>query len=194
MKSVFINPFEKYQENALLSIGFFAMLIGSLIGSYYNARFDGFLDLHFTPYSHFTVVLLDNLINTTSSIIILFGIGKYINSKTRLIDIITTILIGRIPFYLLPFFNTKGYIFSISNQVIEGIQNQPEVLSIAPYSYLVITIFAIVAITAMVWSISLFYNGFKVACNLQTRTQSLMFAGGILLSEIATKTLIYFFN
>jgi hypothetical protein len=194
MKSLFINPFEKIQENSLLSIGVFAMLIGSFVGFTYNARFDGLLDLHFVQKTHFSIVILDNLINSTSAILILFSLAKYINSKTRLIDIITTILIGRIPFYILPFFNTNGYISSTANKILEVIQNPQITNTISFSTYAIITLFLITAIIFMIWSILLFYNGFKVACHLKTYTHSLIFTGGIFLSEIVTKVLIHLFN
>lgn len=194
MLKILINPFEKLQENQLLSIGIFVMLIGSFIGGTLNARFDGFLDLHFTHHTNFAAVILDNLINTTTSIIILFGLGKHINSKTRLIDIITTILIARIPFYILPIFNISGDIIQASDLVIALSQNQISIEDIPQFTFVFFIVFAIFTLMAIVWVITLLYNGFKTACNTKTTTHIIMFAAGVLLSEVISKTLIILFN
>jgi len=194
MFKILINPFEKLQENQLLSIGVFAMLLGSFIGSALNARFDGFLDLHFTHHTGFSTVLLDNLINTTSSILLLFGLGRYINSKTRLIDIINTILVSRIPFYLLPLFNLSGIISRASDLLIALSQNQISVQDIPQFTFVFFMVFAFFTLIAIVWVITLLFNGFKTACNSKTTLHHIIFAIGILLSEVISKTLIILFN
>lgn len=194
MLKILLNPFEKLQENQLLSIGVFAMLIGSFLGGALNARFDGFLDLHFTYHTNFSVVILDNLVNTTTSIIILFGLGKYINSKTRLIDIITTILTARIPFYILPIFNISGEIMQAADLFISLSQNQISIQDIPQSTYIFFIAFAFFSLIAIIWMITLLYNGFKTACNTKTTIHIIIFAAGVLLSEIISKTLIILFN
>lgn len=194
MFKILINPFEKLQENQLLSIGVFAMLLGSFIGGALNARFDGFLDLHFTHHTEFSTVLLDNLINITSSILLLFGLGRYINSKTRLIDIINTILVSRIPFYLLPLFNLSGIISQASDLLIALSQNQISIQDIPQFTFVFFMIFAFFTLIAIVWVITLLFNGFKTACNSKTTLHHIIFAIGILLSEVISKTLIIFLN
>lgn len=194
MFKILINPFEKLQENQLLSIGVFAMLLGSFIGSALNARFDGFLDLHFTHHTSFSTVLLDNLINTTSSILLLFGLGRYINSKTRLIDIINTILVSRIPFYLLPLFNLSGIISRASGLLIALSQNQISVQDIPQFTFVFFIVFAFFTLIAIVWVVTLLFNGFKTACNSKTTLHHIIFAISILLSEVISKTLIILFN
>ncbi len=50
----------------------------------------------------------DNAINILCLTFVLFLISKYLNPKTRAIDILTTVVIARTPYYILPLFNADG--------------------------------------------------------------------------------------
>lgn len=105
MKSLLFQPFEKYSEKTLLLLGIIFTLIGSFIAYAFNIRFDGVLDVHIVSDALWYQTLIDNLINIFCLIIFLYSSAKYINKKTRIIDIITTSIIARIPLYLLPLIN-----------------------------------------------------------------------------------------
>ena len=103
MKILLFKPFEKYSEKRLLLIGVFFTLLGSFFAYVFNIRFDGIIDIHIVPNTLSYQALLDNLINIFCLVLFLYISTKYINKKTRLIDILNTALVARTPFYLLPF-------------------------------------------------------------------------------------------
>lgn len=196
MKTVFLNPFEKYNENKLLIFGILITLIGSYLGYLFQGRFDGVIDLHFVPSTTILVPFIDNLINITTLFLILFILGKYINNKTRLIDILTPVLVARLPFYLLTFSNYEHYISDVSQRLLASIDMQkiPSNLNLETTDLIITIIFAGISILLLVWFVILLYNGFKVATNSRGIKNNLLFAGVIILAEIISKIIFTLIN
>ena len=103
MKTLF-NPFEQFSERPLILFGIATTIVLSLMGSYFNARFDGVIDLHFSTPTFFINTLTDNAVNVVVLSLVLFTLGKMRNNKTRFIDIFSASLIARVPYYFLPMF------------------------------------------------------------------------------------------
>ncbi len=168
-------------------------LIGSIIASSFNIRFDGVIDIHIVPNALFYQTLLDNLINIFCLVLFLYISAKYINRKTRLIDILTTSVVARAPFYLLPFFNINGIIGRASEEIIQIVN--PELISqISSTNLFIISVFGINTILFLVWYISLLFNGFKVASNAKGKVPIILFIVSLLFAEILSKFLIFQFN
>ncbi|MDR6967971.1 hypothetical protein J2X31_001985 [Flavobacterium arsenatis] len=196
MKTLLFNPFEKYAENKLLLFGIFITLAGSYLGYLFQGRFDGVIDLHFVPSTTLFEPLADNLINIFSLFLLLFLLGKYINPKTRVIDTLTPVMIARLPFYLLTFFNYQNYISGITEKLIASIdlQNTPTDLNIATSDLIITLLFSGISILFLVWFVILLFNGFKVATNSRGIKNNLLFAGAIILAEILSKIIFTFLN
>jgi hypothetical protein len=193
MKILLFKPFEKYSEKTLLLVGVFFTLLGSFFGYVFNTRFDGVIDVHIVPHTLFYQALLDNLINIFCLVLFLYVSTKYINNKTRLIDILNTALVARAPFYLLPFFNMNGVIEKASADVIQFAK--PELIGqISSSNLLLLIVFGIIAILFLVWYISLLFNGFKVASNAKGKTPIILFVISLLLAEVLSKFLIVQLN
>jgi hypothetical protein len=193
MKLLLFKPFEKYSEKTLLSVGILFTLIGSFAAYTFNIRFDGVFDVHIVSNTLFYQTLLDNLVNIFCLIIFLYISTKYINRKTRLIDILTTSMVARVPFYLLPFLNINGVISRASEDIIQFAN--PELISQIPFSnLLIITVFGIITILFLVWYVSLLFNGFKVASNAKGKVSIILFIISLLFAEILSKFLIFQLN
>lgn len=195
MKKAFFNPFEKYTENKLLIFGLLITLLGSYLGYLFQARFDGVLDLHFQGSTLFEP-LLDNAINIFSLFVFLFIHGKYINPKTRIIDILIAILIARLPFYILTLSNIQNFISDMADRLMASIdlQNMPADLNIQPTDLIFLTLFALISILFLAWFIVLLFNGFKTATNSKGIKNNLLFAAAIILAEIFSKILLTSLN
>ena len=190
MKILLFKPFEKYSEKTLLLVGIFFTLLGSFFAYVFNIRFDGVIDVHIVPTSLPYQALLDNLVNIFCLVLFLYISSKYINKKTRLIDIINTALVARAPFYLMPFFNINGVIQKASDDVIQFAN--PELISqISSSNLCILIVFGIIAILFLVWYISLLFNGIKVASNAKGKTPIILFIISLLLAEILSKFLIF---
>ncbi|MGK0421420.1 MAG: hypothetical protein ACJAVE_000040 [Polaribacter sp.] len=190
MKILLFKPFEKYSEKTLLLVGILFTLLGSFFAYVFNIRFDGVIDVHIVTNSLPYQALLDNLVNIFCLVLFLYISSKYINKKTRLIDIINTALVARAPFYLMPFFNINGVIQKASDDVIQFAN--PELISqISSSNLCILIVFGIIAILFLVWYISLLFNGIKVASNAKGKTPIILFIISLLLAEILSKFLIF---
>lgn len=190
MKILLFKPFEKYSEITLLIAGVIFTLIGSFFASTFNIRYDGVIDLHIISNVKFYQTLQDNLINIFCLVLFLYLSTKYINRKTRLIDILTASMVARAPYYILPFININGV---IGKAIEESMQfNNPELINQISFSNLfLIIVFGIITILFLVWYISLLFNGFKVASNAKGKVPIILFSISLLLAEILSKFLIF---
>lgn len=193
MKLLLFKPFEKYSEHTLLLVGILSTIIGSFAAFAFNLRFDGVIDIHMSTSNSFFQALLDNLINIFCLVLFLFASAKFINKKTRLVDILTATMVARIPFYLLPILNVNGMISTASEELIQ--LSQDNLISQISFSSLLpIIIFGIFTIVFLVWYISLLFNGYKTASNAKGNIPVLLFIASLLFAEILSKLLVYQFN
>ncbi|MBU2998071.1 hypothetical protein KO500_16640 [Cellulophaga baltica] len=192
MKTILFNPIKKYQENKLLIIGIIATLLGSCLAYVFNARFDGIIDIHFVESINFWQPLLDNLINISLLSILLFFLGIYINKKTRFIDILNSSLISRIPLCFVPIFNTGTTIEKINTTLLNTLTTDkiPDLSSIPVSFFIILTIFSLVSILILIWSIALLHNGYKVATNAKEIKHIVLFFMCVIVAEIISKILI----
>lgn len=200
MKTILLNPFKKYSDQTLLLIGIAMVLVGSFAGFYFQARYDGVLDLHFVENIQWQEPLLDNLINIFSLSLLLFAGGKYLNGKTRLIDILNTVLIAQIPFYLMTLTNINGFMLKSSKKLLAVLMPQDsgipvlapqEIMPIINDSLGFIILSSVTGILVLVWFIILLYNGFKIASNAKGTKAIVLFIAAILIAEVLSKLLIY---
>jgi hypothetical protein len=192
MKKIY-NPFEIFSEKQLLITGTIVLILGSCIGFLFKGRFDGIVDLHFMENVTFSEVLVDNLINTLVVSVFLFLLGRFINSKTRIIDVLNTSLIARIPFYVLPFFNTNNKMIETTDRLLE-ITSSSSIESLTPVDLFYVVVFGILALLTLVWFSILLWNGFKVATNAKGTKAVVLFITVVLLAEIVSKYIITQFN
>jgi hypothetical protein len=195
MIKLFFNPFERYSEKQLLFTGIIATVIGCFFAISFNARFDGVLDLHFVEKVEISQPIFDILINTFCLSILLFFIGRLINKKTRFIDIISAILISKMPYYFLLFQNINNFSYQIIDKISKSLLTHNyslETISSTEISFLIIS--AILGLAFVAWSMMLLFNGFKIATNAKNTKPILLFIGVIILSEIISKILISKFN
>lgn len=189
MKTLLFKPFQKYQATPLLITGLLALCLSIYFASILNIRFDGALDLHIVKSSDIMIVLKDIAIAIPCILICLFVIGKIINSKTRIIDIFTTILIARIPLYLIIFFNTNNYINNATQQLVLS-QQANSIKSIEPTDIITLSIIGLVSLGCIIWLFVLLWNGFKIATNAKGNKPVWLFIVAVIIAEIISKILL----
>lgn len=189
MKTLLFNPFQKYSDSQLLISGLCFSIIGIVLGFAFNARFDGFIDVHFAEKTTFTQPLFDTLINVFFGTAVFFIMGKSINKKTRFIDIFTTCLIAKTPLYLIAFLNTNDFMYNVTSRMVTMI-NPEKIDSIPTMDLTIVMASALIMIPMLVWSIALLFNGFKTATNAKETKHILLFILGIIITEVITKILI----
>lgn len=188
-KKFFTNPFVKYSEKSIFIFSGLFSILGIVVAYYANVRFDGLLDVHQFEKVSFWQVTQENGINISVMTILLFVFGKIINSKTRFIDILNSVLVFRIPFYIIsvlikiPFMENFGKNVAKNSNHLENLKVDPielaAVLSIA-MSFLVL-------LGCAVW---LLFIGFKTATNCKKTSYYVVFGILIILAEVLTKIFI----
>lgn len=188
MKKLLFNPFEKYDGRALLAIGLVATLIGSMLGFAFNARFDGAIDMHFSYAVTFAQPFTDNVFNIAILFFAFHIFGYTINKKTRPADILGTVMLARLPFYLGTLTNINGFISRTTEAMLGLDMNN---IQLNPADLTIIVVSSLITLALLVWYIALLYNGFKVATNLKTTNQKVMFAVTLIVAEILSKILFF---
>ncbi|WP_020213584.1 hypothetical protein [Flavobacterium rivuli] len=191
MKKIIINPFEKFTEIQLFILGVALTVGGSLLSYLLKCRVDGVL--HIGAGINVTIAqsFIDSGIATFSLFIVFYVLGLVINKKTRLIDILNTVLIGRSPMYLLTLGNVNGLI----NTMDKGAASANTVATnFSPVEYAGLLFFSLFAICFLVWIVALLYNGFKTATNLKSTTHKIAFGVSIFFAGIVAEIIVYSIN
>ena len=196
MRKILFNPFEQFSERPLILFGIAATIVLSMTGAFFNARFDGVLDLHFSTPTYFFNTLTDNAVNIVVLSLALFTLGKIRNNKTRFIDVFSASLIARIPYYFLPFFNWNNFILIETEKLMQQFLTvQPGTVPQFDAIQMVALIgFAIISIVFLAWFIYLLYQGYKVATNAKGAIEVVLFGVTILIAEVFSKIIFYLIN
>jgi hypothetical protein len=196
MKKILFNPFEQFSERPLILFGIAATVILSMTAAFFNARFDGVLDLHFLTPTLFINTLTDNIINISVLCLTLFSLGKIRNNKTRFVDVFSACLIARIPYYLVPFFNWNNRILLESEKILKQFMTlQPGMTpEFESNQILLLGLFTVVSMLFLTWFIYLLYRGYQVATNAKGTVEVILFGLALLVAEAFSKFIFYILN
>ncbi len=189
MKKLLLNPFENYSEKQLLLIGVFGNILLIFLSFQFNTEFIG--NLKSNPLNEIVLkdVILQHLIILTLTAFLFFVLGKYLNSKTRFIDVFATCLVSRIVFCIIPLVNLNNKMYEITKRVIGSLATvNPE--KAVSNDLPLLLFFAGIALISMVWFFILLYNGFKTATNAKGSKSIILFITTIIITEILTRILI----
>lgn len=190
MKTLLFKPFEKYSENRLLITGLLALFIGTGLAFLLNTRFDGALDIHYGMEVQFQTAVIDQALALVSLVLFLFLAGILVNPKTRFVDILSTVLIARIPLYLASLLNLGGYTSSAGLEIKQSMLHEGS--EISPFAIVLMVVSIVVILPLIVWSFVLLWNGYKTAANAKGVKAILLFIGAALLAEITSKIVLEF--
>lgn len=185
------NPFSKFTEQQLLWVGILATFAGCTIGYYFQVVFDGALDVHSISEITFWEGMKILLIDIFSVVLLLFILGKIINSKTRIIDILNTVLISRIPLYILGIFANNSKMNEITETLIENIDH-PEKMQLQTSDMMIMMIFSVFSLLFLAYHIVLLVFGFKTATNTKKWQHFVLFTLILLIAEMLSKFLLTF--
>ncbi|MDM1528414.1 hypothetical protein [Myroides odoratimimus] len=188
LKNYILKPFENVQEKTLLAIGVLTGVVISCLQLLTHMRSIAILkQIALKSAPTLAQTLSDFVITTIVMTLALFVFGKIINKKTRLIDILNTVLIARICLDISVLFDINGYLSDFSLQLIDNIANPEILLKSNPqgFVYLIITSFA--SILCLVGFGYYIYQGFKLATNLKKKYMIIVFVLIILLVDTLTR-------
>lgn len=165
------NPFEKYSEYKLLLFGILFFILTSFVSYYTQNRMTSFMRFD-RPEEVLTLKssFLYCSVSIVSIILILYLIAIVFNRRSRFLDITNTILVSNainIPVLLLTHLIDVNKAFS-SDGINENF-----------YQYIINLLFIILitafVISLVIYSIVLFFNGFKTATNIKKLPQIILF-------------------
>lgn len=183
------NPFSKFNEKQLLIFGLIITGIGTLAGYYSNVSFNGVLDMHLINQTSLKRVLIENGVNIITITITLFILGKILNAKTRIIDILSTGLWYRLPIYLVSLLS----VFFLPKNLTESVSKNggsPEKIFDQSLEILSLAIFALGSLVFVAYAIVLLTNGFKTATNTKKWQHFVAFGFAILIAEAISHIII----
>lgn len=171
--NILYNPFTKIAGFSAMLIGVSGIAVTSYLAYLTGTHYNGFSHIDFASDSEFWVYLLENCSHALflSTFLYLYTL-LFTNTKVRIVDIIGTILVSRIPLIITPIIRTIPFFKSF---VIN---------SLTMYSLLAIYLISIT------WTIILLYNAYKVACNLKENKLIFSLLLTMAMAEISTKIIL----
>ncbi len=185
----FFNPFLKFSEKSLLIVGLLSMIAGSFCGTYCSVTYDGLFSVHSARRTFFES-LLENTVNVLVVFVLLLILGKIINSKTRIVDILNVSIIYRIPLYISGFFVNVPILTRVAEK-IEASKGNLENLKFEPLELIMISALSSVLILILVYAVVLLTNGFRTATNFKKWQYYVAFAVVLIIGEILSQTIIH---
>lgn len=187
--SLLLNPFSKFTEKELLTFGLLIVVLGSILANVIGVTFDGVIDVHMQSKMTLLQSLKENTIIILLLTILLFCLGKIINSKTRLIDILNSVLIFRIPFFLSALLMAIPAVKKLEEELLKNVQTM-SALDLKTTDLVILLFLTAALIVLLIYSISLLYNGFKTATNVKQVNHKVLFGITLLTAEILSKIIL----
>ncbi len=185
-KSSFLwNPFSRLAGWQAFVIGLVFFAITTVVGRYANLAFDGAIDAHgaetaFTMIEAFVMAGISLL----SVVVIMYLLAFTLTRKFRFVDILGTMTLARFPFFIMAIIA----LFTEFPELDEIMSNPLSVLSNVSF-----IVFSISSIFLAIWVIVLMYNALKVSTGARGGKLTFVFIVGVILAEIISKVLIYYF-
>lgn len=168
------NPFLKFDEKKLLIAGILFFIL-NIFASYYTDSINDSI-FHYSGLEEnqtiWEVVKTNNL-SYLLAIAVIFILGKILNSKTRFIDILNTVLISQIPLIIIILVNELPFYKKALENHSENIGTPEKILF---WDMAVLTFVGFISLSILIYSIVLYYNGFKTATNIKKWQHIVLFA------------------
>lgn len=187
--TIFINPFRAIPDKLLMLLGIISFIIGCYLSYHHQVIYDGIFDVHKHPDILFSQAFTANIVNIVIFSILFFAFGRTINPKIRMIDVLNTALIARIPIYLsVPLIDIP-----VIKRITENIMSQIDTISqlkLDTADLIALIIFSSVTLLLLVYSITLMVSGFRTASNMKKLQQYVVFAVLIIIAEVLAKWIV----
>ncbi|HUH25120.1 MAG TPA: hypothetical protein VLY87_00705 [Flavobacterium sp.] len=180
------NPFAIINVKKQTLIGLFSFVLGIIISYFMQTKIE-IIGINSVSNYKISSILLNQSINVLTLTFILYGLGKFINKKTRIIDILNSVLIALIPLYIGLFQNTNNFIVNEGTKVFTAIENKAIHQYKPPILFLPIVLIVIVLI---VYYIYLLFIGFKTATNAKKVWHYVLFFIFLIITDLLTSGLI----
>lgn len=186
-KTIF-NPFGRFDEKNLLFAGILFFVL-NIFGCYYAGNVNDsifHLSLLKENQTIWDVVRINSL-STIFAILVLFILALFFNNKTRIIDIINTVLVSAIPLIIIMPVSGMSFLKNATQSITKSVGNPNQIETI---NLVLVTAFALATLPFMIYSFVLYYNGFQTATNIKKWQHIVLFAVVSLVLVIVSQTIL----
>lgn len=186
-KTIF-NPFERFDEKLLFLTGMITIILSIVMGYWTNTTFTSIYRINNIENATLKNIALPTLLSFAVAIVVLFILGKILNKKTRIIDIINTVLISQLFLIIIQGIGKIPFLKQAGKNVI---QYQSNPTGTFPFlDFLIMISLTVVTITTLIYSMTLYYNGFKTATNIKKWQHIVLFCIVSLMSALVCQLTI----
>lgn len=185
-KTIF-NPFERFDDKQLLVAGLLTVAAAIFTGYWTDSFFSSIYKINGLEKTSLQAVAIPTLVSFSFAIVILFILGKILNNKTRFIDIINTVLISQMSLVILQAFTGISSIDKAQEHMISYQTNPAGPFPVL--DFIVTLSMASFVITVLIYSITVYYNGFKTATNIKKWQHIVLFGVVSLIMTIVCQIL-----
>ncbi|MFT4153477.1 hypothetical protein [Parafilimonas sp.] len=181
-----INPFAYFSEKKLLLTGLIFFLLAGAVSYLSGVANTGVFKINWVKISlpeNYGVLATDIICPA----VLLFVTGKFINNKTRFIDVLSTTLVARIPCYFCIVLSGMSFMKNL-NSLIKA--NQEMALANTK-AMLMFSLLGFVILLFLVWSVIWFVNGFKTSVHASKWQHYVLFAIALIFSDIFSRLINY---
>lgn len=171
-KTIF-NPFERFDERMLLLAGVLTVIVAIITGYCTDTSFGSIFKISHLDNPSFQTIAVSTLLSFAFAIAILFILGKLLNKKTRFIDIVNTVLISQLFLIILQWSGKVPYLKTAGKNIINYQSNPSGTFPLL--DFLVSISVTIFGVCILIYSATLYYNGFKTATNLKKWQHTVIF-------------------
>ncbi|MGJ7030305.1 hypothetical protein [Niabella hirudinis] len=188
-KTVF-NPFERYPERDLAITGIISLLLSVLLFWWAKQSNDGVY--HVSPKADLSLKgsIAEAVVYTSLLSLLLFGLGKVINPKTRIVDILNGILIHRIPLAFGILILQLPFIKTAMDQIMLAVKNN-RLETLSGSTLWISTMVSLLMLAFFVHAIILLVNGFRTAVHARKPAHYVLFAATLVVAEVIYRLLLY---
>ncbi|WP_343565093.1 YIP1 family protein [Sphingobacterium sp.] len=177
IKQLLLNPFVDFSERVLFVVGIAGFLFSSYLVYLSGEQFNGFM--HFykpqAPVS-FIAVLKVHVYMVLVPLILFYVIGRILNHRTRIIDVLNVMLIAPFPLYLVLLLGKLLNQDEFTKQIDEALKNGDHTLSTIDQGQMILfAVFGISALFLLFYQFYLLVKGMNVAVNNKKIWVSILF-------------------
>ena len=164
--NIMLNPFEDVTSRKLLIYGGLGFLLLSILGYLFHFVNNGIIQLHFSHPRPYWNYLVYGLINTGALTTLMYAYAKFNYAKTRLMDVLISVLIAQCVLVFVALFLLNPYIMGIMDNLKGEIEKgNIQQLNISPINLGIITLAGIFSIFSIYYFFHLLVRGMKIAIN-----------------------------
>ncbi len=179
------HPFDRLAGFKALVLGLVFLALSVALVTWFKARYDGVLNLHFFETVSWSAVALDQILNALCLLVFLGGSNYLLsNRKPRLINLSGTLILAMAPMTLLPLQNANGALSDLSATVAQDPTAALNVLQlISPAQLIFSTIFSL---ALLAYHVYLLFKAYQICGDFKGPKLGLSFALALLLAFTAS--------